>query len=101
MFPSMTFSPMAIFQRDDRYEGVRRINIYLLRLLYILMSFVLGRDTWTNILMHWTSLASALQVLWRSQSHVQLTGEWPHAMITPSNNRLRRAALRASAKPER
>jgi hypothetical protein len=48
----MTFSPLAIFQRDDRYEGVRRINIYLLRLLYILMFFVLGRDTWTHILTH-------------------------------------------------
>ncbi|MEA3108231.1 MAG: hypothetical protein QOI88_2836, partial [Gammaproteobacteria bacterium] len=47
-----TFSPLAIFQRDDRYEGVRRINIYLLRLLYILMFFVLGRDTWTHILTH-------------------------------------------------
>ena len=51
----MTFSPLVIFQRDDRYEGVRRINIYLLRLLYILMFFVLGRDTWTHILTHRSS----------------------------------------------
>jgi hypothetical protein len=48
----MTFSPMAIFQRDDRYEGVCRINIYLLRLVFILMFFVLGKDTWTHILTH-------------------------------------------------
>jgi hypothetical protein len=48
----MTFSPVAIFQRDHRYQGVRRINIYLLRPLYILMFFVLGRDAWTNILTH-------------------------------------------------
>jgi len=27
----MTFSPKAIFQPADRYEGVRPINIYLLR----------------------------------------------------------------------
>ena len=40
----MTFSLKAIFQRDERYEGVRRINIYLLRLLYILMFFVLGKS---------------------------------------------------------
>jgi hypothetical protein len=32
---SMTFSLKAIFQRDDQYEGVRRINIYLLRLVFI------------------------------------------------------------------
>jgi hypothetical protein len=49
---SMTFSPIAIFQRDDQYEGVRRINIYLLRLVFILMFFVLGKDTWTQILTH-------------------------------------------------
>jgi hypothetical protein len=41
----MTFSVKAIFQRDDRYEGVRRINIYLLRLVFVLMFFLLGRDT--------------------------------------------------------
>ena len=48
----MTFSPMAIFQQDHQREGVRRINIYLLRLVFILMFFVLGKDTWTHILTH-------------------------------------------------
>ena len=48
----MTFSPIVIFQRADRYEGVRPINIYLLRLLYVLMFFVLGKETWTHILTH-------------------------------------------------
>jgi len=48
----MTLDPMAIFQRNDQYEGVRRINIYLLRLVYLLMFFVLGRATWTHILTH-------------------------------------------------
>jgi hypothetical protein len=33
-------------------EGVARINIYLLRLVYLLMFFVLGRTTWTHILTH-------------------------------------------------
>ena len=48
----MTFSATAIFQRDDRHEGVRRINIYLLRLVYTLMFVVLGKETWTHILTH-------------------------------------------------
>jgi hypothetical protein len=48
----MTFSLKSIFQPAERYEGVRRINIYLLRLLYILMFFVLGKETWTHILTH-------------------------------------------------
>jgi hypothetical protein len=33
-------------------EGVARINIYLLRLVFVLMFFVLGRTTWTHILTH-------------------------------------------------
>ena len=48
----MTFNPIAIFQRTDKYDGVRPINIYLLRFLYVLMFFVLGKDTWTHILTH-------------------------------------------------
>jgi hypothetical protein len=48
----MTFSPKTLFERDRNHEGVRRVNIYLLRLVYILMFFVLGKDTWTRILTH-------------------------------------------------
>lgn len=48
----MTFDPMVIFQRDSRREGVRRINIYLLRLVFVLMFFVLGKDAWTHIFTH-------------------------------------------------
>jgi len=48
----MTFNIAAIVRPDDRSEGVRRINIYLLRLLFVLMFFVLGRETWTHILTH-------------------------------------------------
>src|SRR3984957_2959934 len=42
----------AIFQRSTRYEGVRPINIYLLRLVYVLMFFVLGKTAWTHVLTH-------------------------------------------------
>ena len=48
----MTLNPKALFQRSEKYEGVRRVNIYLLRLLYILMFFGLGKTTWTEILTH-------------------------------------------------
>jgi hypothetical protein len=48
----MSFSFRTIFQPDDQYEGVRKISIYLLRLVFILMFFVLGKDTWTHILTH-------------------------------------------------
>jgi hypothetical protein len=35
----MTFHPKAIFQRADKYDGVRPINIYRLRLLYIIRAW--------------------------------------------------------------
>jgi hypothetical protein len=63
----MSFSLKAIFQRDQRYEGVRPIHIYLLRLLYILMFFVLGKDTWTHILTHhgrWEPMDAVAWCVW-------------------------------------
>ena len=63
----MTFNLMAVFRRDERYEYVRRINIYLLRLVYVLMFFVLGRDTWTHILTHqgtWEPLDAMAWCIW-------------------------------------
>jgi hypothetical protein len=63
----MTFSPKVIFQRADRYEGVRPINIYLLRLLYVLMFFVLGKETWTHILTHqgaWDPTSAVVWCVW-------------------------------------
>ena len=39
-------------QREGPHEGARRISIYLLRLVYVLMFFVLGKAAWTHILTH-------------------------------------------------
>jgi hypothetical protein len=49
---AMTINPKAVFQPNERLEGVPNINIYLLRLLYVLMFFWLGKITWTHILTH-------------------------------------------------
>jgi hypothetical protein len=73
----MTFSPKAIFQRDDKYEGVRRINIYLLRLLYILMFFVLGKDTWTHVLTHqgqWEPVNAVVWCVWTAFATLAVLG---------------------------
>lgn len=49
----MAFRTRHLFERDpEHYEGVRRINIYLLRVLYALMFFMLGQTTWTEIFTH-------------------------------------------------
>ena len=36
----------------ERYEGVRPINIYLLRLLYFLMAAFVATDAWMTIINH-------------------------------------------------
>jgi hypothetical protein len=41
-----------LLRRSAGYDGVRPINIYLLRLVYVLMFFVLGRTAWTHVLTH-------------------------------------------------
>ncbi len=63
----MSFSPIAIFQPAGRYDGVRPIQIYLLRVLYILMFFVLGKQTWTHILTHqgaWNPMEAVAWCVW-------------------------------------
>jgi hypothetical protein len=60
----MTFGLKSIFERDPRHDGVRRISIYLLRLVFILMFFVLGKDTWTHILTHQGSWNPTDAVVW-------------------------------------
>jgi hypothetical protein len=63
----MTFSLKAPFERSSKYEGVRPIHIYLLRLLYILMFFVLGRETWTQVLTHkgpWEPFEAVAWCVW-------------------------------------
>jgi hypothetical protein len=49
---SMNAVLRAVFGRTTDFEGVRAIRIFLLRLVYTLMFFVLGRTVWTHILTH-------------------------------------------------
>jgi hypothetical protein len=62
----MTFTPLSlsIFRRSDKYDGVRPINIYLMRLVFILMFFVLGKDTWTHVFTHQGSWEPNNAVVW-------------------------------------
>jgi hypothetical protein len=63
----MFAASVAAFRPAARFDGVRPINIYLLRLLYALMFFVLGRSAWTEILTHqgaWESLDAMAWTVW-------------------------------------
>jgi hypothetical protein len=67
-----------IFKADyENWEGVPRINIYLLRLLYILMFFVLGKDVWTYIFTfqgEWDPSEAVNWCVWASFSVFALLG---------------------------
>lgn len=61
---------MNIFRTHERY-GVPRINIYLLRTLYLLMVVFLGNDAWSYIVSHegpWNPEAAAAWSVWAAFS---------------------------------
>jgi hypothetical protein len=74
----MSLSIRNIFRPDyERYEGVRKINIYLLRLLFISMFLFLGADAWTHILTFkgpWDPLYAAAWSIWASYSALSVLG---------------------------
>jgi len=60
----MSFRLPAIFEPDQRQDGVRRIHIYLLRLIYILMFVFLGKTTWMEIFTHQGAWEPQRAVAW-------------------------------------
>ncbi len=75
---SSRFSLFNVFRRDyKRYEGVPKINIYLLRLLFTLMFLFLTYDAWTHILNHtgpWDNANAAAWCMWGSCSVISFIG---------------------------
>jgi hypothetical protein len=61
----------------EQYDGVHRIKIYLLRLLFVLMFLFLGRDAWTHVLDHqgaWDPDQAVAWCVWASFSLLALLG---------------------------
>jgi hypothetical protein len=69
---------MNIFKRDHiNYEGVPKINIYLLRLLFTLMFLFLSYDSWKHIFVHtgaWAVTDAAAWCMWGSCSIIAIIG---------------------------
>lgn len=61
-----------IFKRDfENYEGVRPVNIYLLRILYFLMFVFVGLDAWKTIITHqgaWDPTRAVAWCVWAAYS---------------------------------
>jgi len=59
------------------YEGVRPINIYLLRLIYFLMLVFVGSDSWNAIVTHqgpWDPVRAVAFCVWASYSTLSVLG---------------------------
>ena len=39
----------SLFNPSEKFDGIRPINIYFMRLIYVLMAFVMGMDAWGYI----------------------------------------------------
>lgn len=72
------FSIKTLFKPGyERYEGVRPINIYLLRLIYFLMLVFVGSDSWRAIITHqgpWDHVRAVAFCVWASYSTLSVLG---------------------------
>ncbi len=62
---------------DERYEGVRPINIYLLRLFYFLMAVFVATDSWKAIIDHegtWDRFRAMAFCVWAAYSTLGILG---------------------------
>ena len=67
-------------------ERVPRVNVYLLRLVYALMLFVLGKDVWTHILTHqgeWEAYEAMAWSVWAAFASLSLIGMFQPVRMIP------------------
>lgn len=61
----MSIGIQNIFKPDyERYDGVRKINIYLLRVIYTLIFVFVGKTSWTYIIANYGSLDPMEGIVW-------------------------------------
>ena len=69
---------LNIFKPDYKhYEGVRPINIYLLRILYFLMFAFVGFDSWNTIITHqgpWDHTKAVAWCVWAAYTTLSVFG---------------------------
>jgi hypothetical protein len=77
----------SIFTSDaSHYEGVRPINIYLLRLIYLLILLFVGSDSWMSIITHsgpWDHVRAVAFCAWAAYSTLCLLGVFHPLKMLP------------------
>ncbi|WKE64041.1 hypothetical protein PVT67_10045 [Gallaecimonas kandeliae] len=74
------------FMPNPKYDGIRPISIYLMRAIYGLMFFVLGKDVWSKILFHegaWGSKDAMVWCVWAAFSSLALIGIFRTVRMLP------------------
>lgn len=75
------------FQRDFvNHEGVRPINIWLLRILYFLMASFLAMDVWSYVLSHqgaWDTREAMVWAVWGGFSTLAILGVFHPLKLIP------------------
>lgn len=75
-----------IFGPDERYEGVYKINLHLLRALFFLMFFAVGKTAWTHILTFegsWNPTEAVAWCVWASYSVLSIIGIFKPLKMLP------------------
>jgi hypothetical protein len=74
----MAFRAMSLFEPNHaKYSGVRPVNIFFLRLFYLLMATLLAKDAWTFILEHdepWEPYEATAWCVWASVGVLAASG---------------------------
>lgn len=78
---------VKIFQSDPtRYEGVRPINIYMVRTLFALIFLFVGFDSWSAILRHegaWDPMRGAALAMFASYALLSILGVFRPLKMLP------------------
>jgi hypothetical protein len=81
------FSIKSIFAPDyEHYEGVRRINIYVMRLFFALMFVFLAPESWKVILSHegtWDPTKAVAWCTWAAYSTLGILGVFHTLRMLP------------------
>jgi hypothetical protein len=73
----MNFIKYIFTPNHEKYEGVRPINVYLLRVLYFLMFVGVGLQTWATIINHqgpWDHTKAVAFCVWAAYPTLSIFG---------------------------
>lgn len=73
----MNFIKYIFSSNHEKYEGVRPINIYLLRVLYVLMPLGAGTEAWQTIAAHegpWDHTKAVAWCVWAAYPTLSIFG---------------------------